>query len=46
MKPAYAMKAGYRKQPQYRDDHGMRRNAYSAPKAKRGGAQCDRDDDY
>lgn len=44
-KAAYTMKAGSDAKPQKRSDYNMRRDNFTA-KAKRGGVQCDRDDDY
>ncbi|WP_088342974.1 MULTISPECIES: DUF4394 domain-containing protein [Rhodomicrobium] len=45
-KPTGQMKAGYEKQPQYRTERSMKRDAYSAPKAKRGGPNCEREEHY
>ena len=44
-KAAYTMKPGAERKVQKRSDYGMRRD-YGPVRAKRAGAQCERDDDY
>ena len=44
-KAAFTMQPGAEKKAQKRSDYGMRRD-YGPVKAKRDGAQCERDDDY